>query len=68
MTGAITDTLAICLSSHGATAGVKLQIVGGVYAAVIAFAFLLALFFLKADCKESNTKKENEFESKQVRE
>ena len=66
LTGAITDTLAIRLSSMGNTASTKLQIVVWLYTAVIAFAFLLALFFLEADCKESNKKKENEFEFKQV--
>lgn len=66
LTGAITDTLAIRLSSLGNTVSAKLQIVVWLYTAVIALAFLLALFFLKADCKESNKKKENEFEFKQV--
>lgn len=66
LTGAIANTLAIRLSNMGSTDTAKFQIAVWVYAAVVALAFFLVLFFIKGDSKESNAIKGNEFEFKQV--
>ncbi len=66
LTGAFANAMAIRLSDLGSTDTAKFQIVVWVYAAVVAIAFLLILFFLKADSKGSSTIKGDEFEFKQV--